>query len=152
MGHVSKFYQFSAEGDHWRKDTKLNNLSWSKFSILTHLVRCAEVVLCTVQSATSTLRIRFRTLRQWCVKFLPRIFYPFWARHSRKLRIGLFDRRATKWYFGPACDHLFDRCATREGLKSPRLMAAYENSTKLLKNFEILNKMLKNLSKIIGKS
>ncbi len=29
------------------------------------------------------------------------IFYPFWAPHRRKLRIGLFDRRVTKWYFWP---------------------------------------------------
>ncbi len=40
---------------------------------------------------------RFGTLHhQWCVKFLPSIFYPFWAPHGRKLWIGLFDRRATK--------------------------------------------------------
>ncbi len=29
-----------------------------------------------LQSATPTLRIRFETLRRWCVKFLPRIFLP----------------------------------------------------------------------------
>ncbi len=34
-----------------------------------------------------------------CVKFLPGIFYPFWASHSQKLQIGLFDRRANKWCF-----------------------------------------------------
>ncbi len=33
-----------------------------------------------------------------------RTFYPFWAQHGRKLRIGLFDRRATNWCFCPACD------------------------------------------------
>ncbi len=44
------------------------------------------------------------TLRQWCVKFLPRIFYLFSAPHSRKLWIGLFNRRATKWCFWLACD------------------------------------------------
>ncbi len=47
---------------------------------------------------------RFRTLCQWCVKFLPRIFYPYWAPHGQKLRIGRFDSGATKWYFWPACD------------------------------------------------
>ncbi len=57
-----------------------------------------------MQSATPALRIRFGTLCQWCVKFLPRIFYPFWAPHIRKLRIGPFDRRATKWCFWLACD------------------------------------------------
>ncbi len=75
--------------------------SESKFSILTHLVRCARVA--TLQSAqchraTSVFRIRCGTLRHWCIKFLPRIFYPFWSPHNRKLRIGLFDRRATKIY------------------------------------------------------
>ncbi len=35
-----------------------------------------------LQSVTPALRIRFGTLRQWCVKFLPRIFYPFWAPHG----------------------------------------------------------------------
>ncbi len=52
-----------------------------------------------LQSATPALWIRFGTLRQWCVKFLPGIFYLFWAPHSRKLRIGLFDCHATKWCF-----------------------------------------------------
>ncbi len=47
---------------------------------------------------------RFGTLRQWCVKFLPRIFYPFWPLHSRKFRFGRFDHGATKWCFRPACD------------------------------------------------
>ncbi len=58
-----------------------------------------------LQSATpaSALRIRFGTLHQWCVKFLSRIFYLFWAPHCRKLRIGLFDLLATKWCFWPAC-------------------------------------------------
>ncbi len=106
-------------GDHWHKGAKRNTLSWSKFSILTHLVRCAEVALCRVQSAilafwlqsaTSALRFRFGTLRQLCVKFLPRIFYPFCALHDRKLRIvfltsvrpnGASDRRATKTWVRP---------------------------------------------------
>ncbi len=68
-----------------------------------------------LQRATPALRIRFGTLRLWCVKFLARIFYSFWAPHSRKLRIGLFDRRATKFgqlskffpwgeYFAPELD------------------------------------------------
>ncbi len=60
-----------------------------------------------LQSATPELRIRFGTLRQWCVKFLTRIFYSFWTPHSRKLRIGLFDHRATKIFvrsFWPLCD------------------------------------------------
>ncbi len=51
---------------------------------------------------------RFGTLCRWCVKFLPRIFYPFWEPHRRKLRIGLFDRRATKWCFWLACDQNLD--------------------------------------------
>ncbi len=57
-----------------------------------------------LQSATPALRIRFGALRQWCVKFLPRISYPFWGSHTRKLRISLFARCATKWFFWPACD------------------------------------------------
>ncbi len=57
-----------------------------------------------LQSATPAFRIRFRTLRQWCVKFLPRMFYLFWVPHSRKLRIVLFDCRATKWCFWPPYD------------------------------------------------
>ncbi len=47
---------------------------------------------------------KLRTLRQWFRKFPSRIFYPFWAFHGQKLRICLFDRRATKWCFWPACD------------------------------------------------
>ncbi len=58
----------------------------------------------TLQSATRVLRICFGTSRQWCVKFLPRIFYPFWVPHGQKLQIGLFDRCATKWCFWLACD------------------------------------------------
>ncbi len=78
--------------------------------MLTHLVRRAGVALCRMQGAisalwlqstTSALRFRFGTLRQWCVKFLSMIFYPFWALHDRKLQIGfrfgLFDQGATKW-------------------------------------------------------
>ncbi len=137
------------------------------FLFLTHLVRCAVVALCRVQSAipalwlqsaTPAFRIRFGTFRQWCVEFLPRtfthfgrptvenyesvlglvilrcdhesnfrnfdlerlrtctpmvrkfpyrIFYPFFASHDRKLRIGFlsgvrpngtFNRRAIKIY------------------------------------------------------
>ncbi len=36
-----------------------------------------------LQNATPALRIRFGTLRQWCVEFLPRIFYSFWAPRSK---------------------------------------------------------------------
>ncbi len=38
---------------------------------------------------------RFGNLRHWCVKFLPRIFYPFWTSLGQKFRFGLFDRGAT---------------------------------------------------------
>ncbi len=41
----------------------------------------------------------FGTLHQWCVKFLPRIFYPFWLPYGRKFRFGTLDRGVTKWYF-----------------------------------------------------
>ncbi len=58
----------------------------------------------TLQSAIPALPVRFGTLRQWCVNSLARIFYPFWSPRNRKLRIGLFDRRATKWCFWPSCD------------------------------------------------
>ncbi len=53
-------------------------------------------------SAIPALWIRFGTLHQCCINFLSRIFYPFWAPHSRKLRIGLFHHCATKtwvWSF-----------------------------------------------------
>ncbi len=64
---------------------------------------------------------RFRPLRQWSPC---RIFYLFWAPNGRKLLIGLFDRRATKWCFWLACDQMvlstgvrpngaFDRRATK---------------------------------------
>ncbi len=39
---------------------------------------------------------RFGPIRQWSPS---RIFYPFWATHGRKIRIGLFDHRVTKWCF-----------------------------------------------------
>ncbi len=45
--------------------------------------------------------ISLPTLRQWSPY---RIFYQFWAPHGRKLRISLFDHRATNWCFWPACD------------------------------------------------
>ncbi len=65
------------------------------------------MALCTLQSATPAHRIkwfriekfdqerefRFGPLRQWSPC---RIFYPFWAPHGRKLRISLFNCRATK--------------------------------------------------------
>ncbi len=50
-------------------------------------MRCAGVALCTLpsailalwlQSATPALRIRFGTLRQWCLSFSPGFFTPFW--------------------------------------------------------------------------
>ncbi len=53
-----------------------------------------------------------RRLRQWSRKFPSKIFYPFLARHSRKLLIGLFNR-----------------CATRKGLKNPRLNGGITSST-----------------------
>ncbi len=40
---------------------------------------------------------RFGTLRQCCVKFLPRNFYLFWRSHCRKFRFGRFDSGATRW-------------------------------------------------------
>ncbi len=46
----------------------------------------------------------FGPLRQWSRKFLSRIFYPSWTPHAWKLRISLFDSRATKCCFWPACD------------------------------------------------
>ncbi len=46
----------------------------------------------------------FGPLRQWSRKFSSGIFYLFWAPHGQKLRIGLFNRRETKWCFWPACD------------------------------------------------
>ncbi len=48
----------------------------------------------------------FGPLRHWFRKFPSTIFYPFWAPHNQKLRIGLFDH-----------------CVTRKGLKNPPLMA-----------------------------
>ncbi len=68
-------------------------------------LQSAECHPCTsVAECHPALRIRFGTLRQWCVNFLPRIFYPFWSPHGQKLRIGLFDHCATKWCFWLACD------------------------------------------------
>ncbi len=46
----------------------------------------------------------FVPLHQWFQKIPSRIFYPFWAPHSWKLRIGLFHHSATKWCFWPASD------------------------------------------------
>ncbi len=69
-------------------------------------MRCAKqsaIPALWLQSATPALRIRFGTLRHWYVKFLPRIFYSFWAPHGRKLRICLFDRRATKTWVRSFC-------------------------------------------------
>ncbi len=36
-------------------------------------------------------------------------FSPFWAPYGRKLRIGLFDQRATKWCLWPTCDKTWVR-------------------------------------------
>ncbi len=174
------------EGDHWHKGPKRNTLSRSKFSILTHLVRCAGVALYTLQSAipalwlqsaTLALRIRFGTLRQWCDKFPPGFFTHFGRPTAENYESffltvvkpnGAFDQRATKtWvrsFWGATLSHifeiltsrgfgrlrqwsrkfpskifypfltrhgrklligLFNRCATRKGLKIPRLMASY---------------------------
>ncbi len=41
----------------------------------------------------------FGPLGQCSRKFPSRIFYPFLAPHTRKLRNGFFDHRATKWCF-----------------------------------------------------
>ncbi len=46
----------------------------------------------------------FVPLHQWSRKFPSRIFYPFLALHGWKLQIVLFDLRATKCCFWPACD------------------------------------------------
>ncbi len=43
----------------------------------------------------------FGPLQRWSPS---RIFYPFWAPHSLKLRISLFDHCATNWCFWLACD------------------------------------------------
>ncbi len=46
----------------------------------------------------------FGILHQWCVKFLSRIFYPFWPPYSQKFQFGTFNRSATSWYFWLWCD------------------------------------------------
>ncbi len=54
--------------------------------------------------------ISLRTFTQWSPS---KIFYPFWSPYGQKLRIGLFDRRATKWCFWPACDQNLDSVLLR---------------------------------------
>ncbi len=49
----------------------------------------------------------FGPLRHSSRKFPSRIFYPFWAPRTRKLRIGLFDRRGTKWCFWPRATKIY---------------------------------------------
>ncbi len=39
----------------------------------------------------------FGPSRQWSWKFPSMIYYPFWPRHGRKFRSGLFDQVANKW-------------------------------------------------------
>ncbi len=39
----------------------------------------------------------FGTLNQWCVRFLSRIFYPFWTAYGQKFWFGYFDRCATRF-------------------------------------------------------
>ncbi len=67
----------------------------------------AGTALCTLRSATPADRNRwvkieiFDQERAFCFELLrqgspSRIFYLFWGHHDRKLRISLFDRRATK--------------------------------------------------------
>ncbi len=48
--------------------------------------------------------ILLRTLHQWCVKFLSKIFYLFWPPYSRKFWFDIFSRGATSWYFWPVCN------------------------------------------------
>ncbi len=47
---------------------------------------------------------RSGTWRQWSRKYHLWKFHPFWPPCGRKLRIGLFDRRASKWWFWRSCD------------------------------------------------
>ncbi len=50
----------------------------------------------------------FGTLYQWCVKFLSRIFYPFWPPYGQNFLFGTFDQGVTKnhvRYFRAWCDH-----------------------------------------------
>ncbi len=44
------------------------------------------------------------TWRQWSRNYPFWKFHPFLPPHGRKLQIGLFDRRASKWWFWPSCD------------------------------------------------
>ncbi len=70
----------------------------------------------------------FGTLHQWCIKFISRIFYPFWPPYGRKFRFGTltgvrpdgtFDQGATRsyaWYFRLWCDQeWFQKHATKKG-------------------------------------
>ncbi len=91
------------------------------------------MALCTLQSATTEHRTRwvkienfdqervFRFGQLWRYS-APKIFYPFWAYNAWKLRIGLFDHRATKWCFWPACyqnlDSVLLRCDHRSNCQN----------------------------------
>ncbi len=57
----------------------------------------SAIPLLWLQSATPALRFRFGTLCQWCIMFLPRIFYPFWAASQPKI---------TNRSFWPSCDQM----------------------------------------------
>ncbi len=59
------------------------------------------VLLQNLVLKTRLLRCRpslFGTLHQWCVKFLSRIFYPFWPPYGQKFRFGTFDQDVSSWY------------------------------------------------------
>ncbi len=94
-------------------------------------VQSPGVALDTLQSATPVRRTRevkfehfylerifcFRTWHQWCVKFLSRIFYPFWPPYIRKFRFGTFDWFATKngvQCFRPWCEFPYLRTLTSD--------------------------------------
>ncbi len=78
--------------------------------------RIVRVALCT----TPALRTRwvkfdlkrvftFGTLHQWCVKFLSRIFYPFWPPYGWKFWFGTFDQDATSCIFDHGATKSFVR-------------------------------------------
>ncbi len=109
------------QGDHWRKGPKRNTLSLSKFSILTHL--CISVAECHSGASDS---LRNFTLMVPNVSLQD--FLPLFAASRPEM---------TNRSFWPSCDQmvlltgvrpksmfgLFDHCATKKGLKNPRLMA-----------------------------
>ncbi len=88
-----------------------------------------ETIGVKVRSETLSPRQNFLFWPIWCdvpgwhsarnftsvvrIMFLPRIFYSFWTPPGRKLRIGLFDQRATKWRFRPACNQNLDSVLLR---------------------------------------